>query len=151
MMMTVEDCQTLKIGVVTAEFNSLITNALRDGALCALLEAGVSEENLVSVNVPGAIELPVVAQWLATSCDAVVALGCVIQGDTDHYDYVCQSVTEGLGRVSLDSGKPVMMGVLTVQTLEQALQRVGGKGGNKGAEAAHGALMMAKLRRRLLG
>jgi 6,7-dimethyl-8-ribityllumazine synthase len=150
-MMTVEGCQHLKIGVVTAEFNSLITNALRDGALCALLEAGVAEDNLVSVSVPGAIELPVAAQWLASTCDAVVALGCVIQGDTDHYDYVCQSVTGGLGRVSLDTGKPVLMGVLTVQTLEQALQRVGGKGGNKGAEAAHGALTMAMLRRRLLG
>ncbi|MFM7467914.1 MAG: 6,7-dimethyl-8-ribityllumazine synthase [Vampirovibrionales bacterium] len=142
-----ESLATRRIGIVTAEFNALITSRLEEGAIHQLLKAGLSPSQLYVCKVPGAVELPMAAQWMIQTqkLHAVIALGCVIQGDTDHYDYVCQSVTQGLSQVSLQTNCPALMGVLTVDTLEQALQRVGGKGGNKGAEVAQAALEMSML------
>lgn len=142
---------TFKIGIVTASFNTLITSKLQEGAVHQLLKSGLEASQIYACEVPGAVELPLAAQWMieTQALDAVIALGCVIQGDTDHYDYVCQSVTQGLSTVSLQTGVAVVMGVLTVDTLEQALHRVGGKGGNKGAEVAQAALEMASLRTNL--
>jgi 6,7-dimethyl-8-ribityllumazine synthase len=135
----------LRIGVVAARFNDLIVDRLLDGALMALRSHGVADDDLVVVRVPGAVEVPLLAQALADrdDVDAVVALGCVIRGSTSHYDHVCQMVASGVNRVMLDTSKPVIFGVLTTDTLEQAFDRAGGKLGNKGAEAAVAAIQTA--------
>ena len=137
----------LRVGIVAARFNDLITERLVQGALGALQRAGVTDATVAWV--PGAVEIPLAAQAMLPSVDAVLALGCVIRGATAHYDYVCQMAASGIQRVALDGGKPVVFGVLTVDTLEQAFDRAGGKAGNKGAEAAHTALEMAHLLNRL--
>jgi 6,7-dimethyl-8-ribityllumazine synthase len=135
----------LRVGLVAARFNDLIVDRLLDGALMALRSHGVRDEDLVAVRVPGAVEVPLLAQALADrdDIDAVVALGCVIRGSTSHYDYVCQMVASGVARITLDASKPVIFGVLTTETLEQAFDRAGGKLGNKGAEAAVAAIETA--------
>jgi 6,7-dimethyl-8-ribityllumazine synthase len=135
----------LRIGLVAARFNDLIVDRLLEGALMALRSHGVADDDLVVVRVPGAVEVPLLAQALADrdDVDAVVALGCVIRGSTSHYDYVCQMVASGVNRVMLDTSKPVIFGVLTTETLEQAFDRAGGKLGNKGAEAAVAAIQSA--------
>jgi 6,7-dimethyl-8-ribityllumazine synthase len=135
----------LRIGLVAARFNDLIVDRLLEGALMALRSHGVADDDLVVVRVPGAVEVPLLAQALADrdDVDAVVALGCVIRGSTSHYDYVCQMVASGVNRVMLDTSKPVIFGVLTTETLEQAFDRAGGKLGNKGAEAAVAAIQTA--------
>jgi 6,7-dimethyl-8-ribityllumazine synthase len=135
----------LRIGLVAARFNDLIVDRLLEGARMALLSHGVADDDIVVVRVPGAVEVPLLAQALADrdDVDAVVALGCVIRGATSHYDYVCQMAASGVNRVMLDTSKPVIFGVLTTETLEQAFDRAGGKLGNKGAEAAVAAIQTA--------
>jgi 6,7-dimethyl-8-ribityllumazine synthase len=135
----------LRVGLVAARFNDLIVDRLLDGALMALRSHGVADDDIVVVRVPGAVEVPLLAQALADrdDIDAVVALGCVMRGATGHYDYVCQIVASGVARITLDASKPVIFGVLTTETLEQAFDRAGGKLGNKGAEAAVAAIQTA--------
>lgn len=135
----------LRFGLVAARFNDLIVDRLLEGALGALRQHGVDDDDLVVVRVPGAVEVPLLAQALADrdDIDAVVALGCVIRGSTGHYDYVCSMVASGITRVTLDAAKPVIFGVLTTENLEQAFDRAGGKLGNKGAEAAAAAILTA--------
>ena len=135
----------LRFGVVAARFNDLIVDRLLDGALAALRAHGVLDDDVIAVRVPGAVELPLLAQALADrdDIDAVVALGCVIRGATSHYEHVCSMVASGVGRVALEASKPVIFGVLTTETLEQAFDRAGWKLGNKGAEAAVAAIQTA--------
>ncbi len=133
----------LRVGLVAARFNDLIVDRLLEGALGALRQHAVDDDDIVVVRVPGAVEVPLLAQVLADrdDIDAVVALGCVIRGSTSHYDYVCSMVASGITRVTLDASKPVIFGVLTTENLEQAFDRAGGKLGNKGAEAAAAAIL----------
>jgi 6,7-dimethyl-8-ribityllumazine synthase len=140
-----------KVAVIAARFNDLIVASLLKGAVAAWLERGGSAADLTVVRVPGAFELPVAAKRLAASgrFDAVVALGCVIRGDTPHFEYVAGEAARGLQRASLDTGVPVAFGVLTVESFEQALERAGGGAGNKGSEAMECALEMAAVMARL--
>jgi 6,7-dimethyl-8-ribityllumazine synthase len=137
----------LKIAIVVARFNSNITEELLMGAVEAWKNCGGDESTLEVMRVPGAFELPIVAQALATTkkFDAVVCLGCVIRGDTDHYNYVCDQAASGIMRVGLDSNLPVIFGVLTTDNLQQAQDRAGGKDGNKGADALWAAIETANL------
>ncbi|NBC97150.1 MAG: 6,7-dimethyl-8-ribityllumazine synthase [Deinococcus-Thermus bacterium] len=141
----------VRVGIVASRFNELIGQRLLDGARNALRRAGVADDDVAVAWVPGAVELPLVARRLAQSgrVDAVVTLGAVIRGETDHYDHVCSIAASGIARASVDSGVPVTFGVLTTDTLEQALQRAGGKVGNAGADAASAAIEMATLLREL--
>jgi len=136
-----------RIGIVCSRFNDEVTSKLLAGALKALRGAGVDEDSIVVVRVPGAVELPLAASRLARAgeFDAIVALGAVIRGDTDHYDHVCRAAQEGLLAVSQEEDLPVMFGVLTCDTEEQALARAGGEYGNKGADVALDALRMADV------
>lgn len=135
----------LKIGVVTARFNSDVTYRLEDGAL-DYLESEDMYIEILAVRVPGAVEIPLAVQALLDQkCDGVVALGAVIRGETSHYDYVCNSVETGITRLMLDYKKPIGFGVLTTENEEQAMDRAGGKHGNKGAEAAQVVLEMIGL------
>lgn len=136
-----------RLAIVVARFNELIGRQLLAGAVDALRRHGVEEAAIVTVWVPGAFEIPLVAKRLAASgrYDALVALGAVIRGATPHFDYVAANVASGLARVSLDTGVPVTFGVLTTDTIEQAIERAGTKAGNKGADAALAALEMANL------
>jgi 6,7-dimethyl-8-ribityllumazine synthase len=135
----------LRIGIVASRFNSDVTDLLLKGAVEALLEAGVADDRIVAVSVPGAFEIPGTAQALASHVDAVVCLGAVIRGETEHFTYVASGVQQGVVRVSLDTGVPIIFGVLTTDNVEQALDRAGGEIGNKGAEAAMDAVEMANL------
>ncbi len=143
--------QGLRVAVAASRFNELVTDRLVAGARDALLRHGVDEGSVTVVWTPGAFELPVVAQRLAESgeVDAVVCVGAVIRGSTDHYEHVASQCAAGLTRVALDTGVPVVFGVLTTETAEQALDRAGGKLGNKGFEAAITAIEMADLLRQL--
>jgi len=136
-----------RFALVASRFNQLIVDKLIEGAEDAFTRHGVSDEMLDLVWVPGAFELPLVAQRLAESGKyaAVVCLGCVIQGETDHYDYVCGQTASGIARASQETGVPVIFGVLTCDTLEQAMNRSGGKAGNKGSDSALAALEMASV------
>ena len=137
-----------KIGIAVARFNEVVTERLLEGALRTLRERGVSDEHITVTRVPGALELPLACQWLAKAGhDAVLALGAVVRGGTDHYEYVCQAATDGLLRVNLDTGVPVAFGVLTCAEMDQALDRAGGKAGNKGTDAALAALEMVGLQK----
>ena len=139
------DAAGLRIGVVVSRFNEFITQALSKGALEVLEQHGCPHENVVFVKVPGAWELPMAAREMAPHCDAIVALGAVIRGDTPHFDFVAGAAAEGLQRVALDTGVPISFGVLTTDDLQQAMDRAGGKSGNKGVEAAEAAIEMANL------
>jgi 6,7-dimethyl-8-ribityllumazine synthase len=143
----------MRIGIVIAEWNIPITGALRDGAIKTLLENGVPESNIVVQYVPGSFELTMGAQFLCEdkNIDAVIALGCVIQGETRHFDFICDAVAHGVTNVSLKYNTPVIFGVLTPNTLQQAEDRAGGKHGNKGDEAAVTALKMVALKKKLNG
>ena len=135
-----------KIGIVTARFNSEITEKLETGAFERLIELGVKTEQIIRVRVPGAVEIPLAAKLLLDrECDAVIALGAVIQGDTKHFDYVCNAVERGCTEVMLSTKKPVIFGVLTTNDEEQALARVGGAHGHKGRDAAEVAVEMLNL------
>ena len=139
--------QDMKIGIVAARFNEFIVSKLIGGCEDTLLRHGVRPEDISLVWVPGAFEIPLVAAKLAKSgkYDAVIALGAVIRGSTSHYDYVCAEVSKGIAAASLESGVPVMFGVLTTDTIEQAIERAGTKAGNKGADCAQGAIEMVNL------
>jgi 6,7-dimethyl-8-ribityllumazine synthase len=141
----------LRFGIVVSRFNSFITERLLQGAVDALERSGASNENVDVVHVPGAFELPLVAKKLAATgkYDALIAIGCVLRGETTHYDYVCSETARGLQLAQMDSGVPVMFCVLTCDTLEQAIDRAGLKGGNKGYDAGIGAIEMAQLSRKL--
>jgi 6,7-dimethyl-8-ribityllumazine synthase len=141
----------LRIGIVVSRFNDTITRRLLEGAHDALVRHGVPDGDIDVVWVPGAVEIPVAARAMAHAggYDAIVTLGAVIRGATSHYDSVCSMVANGVGRVSLDTGVPVIFGVLTTDTIEQALERSGTKAGNKGADAAVAAIEMASLLDRL--
>lgn len=133
--------------IIVSDFNSDITHALLAGAKESLMEHGVGADCIAVHHVPGAVELPLVAQWcaIANKADAIICLGAVIQGDTDHYQYVCQQVSMGCQQVMLTHNVPVIFGVLTVQTEAQALARIGGEHGHKGKEAALAAMQMVQL------
>lgn len=137
------DASGLRFAIVVAEFNGDITERLLDGARECLAKNGVPDDNVTIVRVPGAFELALASQKLATSNDGIIALGCVIRGGTPHFDYVCQAATYGLQRVALDTGKPVAFGVLTTDDRAQAEARAGGPEGNKGFDAAQTAVEMA--------
>jgi 6,7-dimethyl-8-ribityllumazine synthase len=141
----------LKIGVVVARFNEFITGKLLSGAKDALLRHGVVEENIDIAWVPGSFEIPLVAQKLAQSnkYDAVVCLGTVIRGATPHFEYIAAEVSKGIAKISLDTGTPVIFGVITADTLEQAIERAGTKSGNKGFDAAVSAIEMANLMKKI--
>lgn len=137
-----------RVAIAVARFNEEITGRLLDGARDALRKQGIADADVTVCQVPGVFELPLCCQWLCTSGrhDAVVALGAVIRGETDHYHWVCEAATQGLLRVQLDSNVPIGFGVLTCDDEAQALARAGGSEGNKGADAALAALEMARLR-----
>ena len=142
--------QGLKVAIVASRFNSFITDRLVEGALDALRRHGVQEKDITLVKVPGSFELPLaVRRASAGKVDAVIALGALIRGGTPHFDYLSAEVTKGIAQVTLDSGVPVSFGVLTTDTLEQAIERAGTKAGNKGFEAALSAIEMAKLLRQM--
>lgn len=133
-----------RFGIVVAEWNSEITEALYEGAYSTLLALGAAKANILRKTVPGSFELTLGAQWLAEEAeiDAVICLGCVIQGETPHFDYICQAVAQGITQVGLKFSKPVVFGVLTTLNQQQALDRAGGRYGNKGDEAAATAVKM---------
>jgi len=138
----------LSIGIVVSEWNKQVTDALTSGAESTLLQHGVQAGNIFVHHVPGSFELPMGAQFLIDSLhpDAVIILGCVIQGETRHFEFICQAVAQGCMDLGLKSNVPVIFGVLTTNSLEQALDRAGGKHGNKGIEAAVTALQMIALK-----
>ncbi|WP_211289515.1 6,7-dimethyl-8-ribityllumazine synthase [Sporomusa silvacetica DSM 10669] len=137
----------LKFGIVIARFNEFITSKLLGGTLDALKRHGASVDNVEIAWVPGAFEIPLTAKKMAVSkkYDAVICLGTVIRGSTSHYDYVCAEVSKGVAHVGLESGVPTIFGVLTTDTIEQAIERAGTKAGNKGFDAAVSAIEMANL------
>lgn len=139
--------KSIKIAIVVTRFNEFITSKLLSGALDGLKRHDVNEEEIEVIWVPGAFEIPLIASKLAKSknYDAIICLGAVIRGATTHYDYVCNEVSKGIASVSLETGVPVMFGILTTENIEQAIERAGTKAGNKGAEAALVALEMVNL------
>lgn len=141
----------IKVAIVAARFNEFITSKLVSGAMDGLLRHDVAEEDVSLAWVPGAFEIPVIASRLAKSgkYDAVVCLGAVIRGSTSHYDYVCSEVSKGIASVSLETGVPVMFGILTTENIEQAIERAGTKAGNKGYDCALGAIEMVNLLREI--
>lgn len=143
--------ENLKTAVVVATFNDFITSRLLLGARSTLFKYGVKEENVTVVEVPGAFEIPLAAKTLAETgeYDSVITLGCVIRGSTTHYDYVCSEAAKGISHAGLSTGVPVIFGVITTETLEQAVDRAGGKVGNKGSEAAVAAIEMAHTIKRI--
>lgn len=147
------NAQGLRIGLVVSRFNDMVTDRLLSGAVDFLTRAGARPEDLTVVRVPGSFEIPFAARALAAGgeCDAVVCLGALIRGETDHYDYLASEVTRGIGEVSRLHDIPVAFGVITAATVEQALNRAGVKHGNKGVEAAMAAVEMANVARRLKG
>jgi len=143
----------LRIGVVASQFNNFITDRLLAGALDALQQAGAGEEQIQIVRVPGSFELPIVAKKLAASgrFDSIICIGCVLRGETSHYDVVVSETARGIQLAQLDTGVPLIFCVLTCDTLEQAIDRAGLKSGNKGYEAGLAAVEMAQLVRRISG
>jgi 6,7-dimethyl-8-ribityllumazine synthase len=141
------DAKGLKFGLVVSRFNDFINDRLLEGALDALTRNGAEEKDLTVVKVPGAFEIPLAAKKMATSglYDGVICLGCVIRGATPHFEYISAEVAKGIAKVSLDSGVPVSFGVITADTLEQAIERAGTKAGNKGWDAALAAIEMVML------
>lgn len=133
-----------KVAIVVAEWNEEITGAMHDSAVSSLIKSGIKKENIIRKNVPGSFELTLGALWMAEekSISAVICLGCVIQGETPHFDYICQAVAYGITEVGIKTKKPVVFGVLTTLNKQQALDRAGGKYGNKGEEAAITAIQM---------
>lgn len=144
---SIPSAKDMIFGIVTAEWNSDITNALLDGAVKTLLKHGAKEKNILRKYVPGTIELTLGAQFMAeyADLDAIICLGCVIKGETPHFDFVCQSATYGITELNMDYNIPFIFGVLTTNNLQQAQDRAGGKHGNKGDEAAITAIKMAQL------
>jgi 6,7-dimethyl-8-ribityllumazine synthase len=147
------DAKGVRFGLVVSRFNDLLTARLLEGALDCLARHGARDEDLVVVRVPGAWELPMAAAKLAGTdrCDAVIALGVLVRGATPHFEYLAAETAKGLAQVALDRGVPVAFGVLTTDTLEQAVERAGSKAGNKGWQAAQAAIEMVQLYRLLAG
>ena len=142
----------MKIGIVVAEWNPQITNALCKGAYDTLIANDVDESDITVAHVPGSFELPTGAATLLnsnTDYDAVICLGCVIQGETRHFDFICGAVSNGLVNLSLQDGRPVIFGVLTTNNMQQAIDRSGGKHGNKGVEAAVTAIKMVAMQNKI--
>ncbi|HCY1550996.1 TPA: 6,7-dimethyl-8-ribityllumazine synthase [Staphylococcus aureus] len=137
----------LKVAIVVSRFNDFITGRLLEGAKDTLIRHDVNEDNIDVAFVPGAFEIPLVAKKLVSSgnYDAIITLGCVIRGATSHYDYVCNEVAKGVSKVNDQTNVPVIFGILTTESIEQAVERAGTKAGNKGAEAAVSAIEMANL------
>lgn len=148
---TVPDASAMKFAVVVAEWNHEITGSLLEGALKTLKKHGAKEKNIIVEYVPGSFELTLGAQFMAEyhDPDAVICLGCVIQGETRHFDFICQGVTQGITDLNQNYNIPFIFGVLTCNTMKQALDRAGGRHGNKGDEAAITAIKMAALQARL--
>lgn len=142
-----------KFGIIAGRFNDFITEKLVGGALDALTRSGAEDKDIDVIKVPGAFEIPLVAQKLAAlkKYDAIICLGAVIRGATSHYDYVCAEVSKGIASVGLEFGVPVIFGVLTTDTIEQAIERAGTKAGNKGFDSAMAAIEMANLAERIRG
>lgn len=140
----IKDVSASKFAIVVSEWNEEVTEALCQGAYETLISHGAIKENIIRKNVPGSFELSLGAQWMAEikEIDAVICIGCVIQGETKHFDFICDAVAQGITNVSLKYNKPVIFGVLTPNTQKQALDRSGGKYGNKGDEAAITAIKM---------
>ncbi len=141
----------LKFAIIASRFNDFITNKLLDGAVDALVRHGASEQNIDIIKVPGSFEIPLAAKKVAgkKSHDAVICLGTVIRGATPHFDYVAAEAAKGIAAASLDTGVPIAFGVLTTDTIEQAVERAGSKSGNKGWDAAMTAIEMAQLMKKL--
>ena len=141
----------MRVGIVASSCNSFIVQKLLDGAVDGLVRHGVEEKNITACWVPGAFEIPVVAQKMAASddYDAVICVGAIIRGSTSHYELVCNEVTKGIAQVGLKSGKPVLFGVITTENIEQAIERAGSKAGNKGSECALGAIEMLNLMKQI--
>lgn len=145
---TIPSAAGMKFGIVVSEWNEKVTYALRDGAVNTLIKNGAFQNDISVVTVPGSFELTLGAQLLAQkNVDAVICLGCVIQGETPHFDYICQGVSYGITELNLKFNIPVIFGVLTTNTLQQAEDRAGGKHGNKGDEAAITAIKMVQLKK----
>ncbi len=144
----IKDISTYTFAIVVSEWNEEVTESLYSGAMQTLLAAGAKRENITRINVPGSFELSLGAQWMAKkeNIDAVICLGCVIQGETKHFDFICQACADGITNVSLKYDKPVIFGVLTTNNQKQAMDRAGGKHGNKGDEAAVTAIKMLNIR-----
>lgn len=142
----------LKVGIVVARFNDFVTTKLLSGAIDTLKRNGISDEDIDVVWVPGAFEIPLVTQLLAKKkiYDGLIALGAVIRGETSHFDYVCNGVSSGIATVNLKTEVPTMFGVLTTDTIEQAMNRAGLKGGNKGSDCALSLLEMVNLKQNIL-
>ena len=141
----------MKVAIVASRFNEIIVKKLLDGAVDGLVRHGVKDDNITAVWVPGAFEIPVIADRLASSgkYDAVIAVGAVIRGATSHYDYVCNEVSKGVAQVGLKNGIPVLFGIITTENIEQAIERAGSKSGNKGYDCALSAVEMVNLMKKL--
>lgn len=137
----------MRVAIVASRFNEIIVNKLLGGAVDGLVRHGVEEDNITTIWVPGAFEIPLICDRLASSkkYDAVIAVGAVIRGSTTHYDYVCAEVSKGVAQASIKSGVPVLFGVITTENIEQAIERAGSKAGNKGYDCALGAIEMANI------
>ncbi len=148
---TVPDAGKLRFGIAVADWNQVVTKSLLEAAVNTLKKHGATDNNIVIRHVPGSFELTIGAQFLAEydDLDAVICLGCIIQGETPHFSYICQGVTQGITQLNLEYNIPFIFGVLTTLNLEQALERAGGRHGNKGDEAAVTAIKMAVLQREM--
>lgn len=147
----VPSAEKMKFGIIVSEWNPVITDALMQGARNTLIKGGANPENIIVAHVPGSFELTHGARQFIkkTDVDAVICLGCVVKGDTPHFDFVCQGVTQGITHLNVKYGKPVIFGVLTTDNQQQAIDRAGGKHGNKGDEAAITAIKMVSLNNEL--
>jgi len=145
------DATGMKFGIVVSRFNELLTSKLLEGAVDCLLRHNAVEENITVARVPGSFEIPYAASKMASSkmYDAVLCLGTVIRGDTPHFDYIAAEATKGIAKVALDSGRPIIYGVITADTLDQAIERAGTKAGNKGWDAALAGIEMVNLYREI--
>ncbi len=141
----------MKVGIVVSRWNEFITKALLEGAMDALRRQGADTADITTASVPGSFEIPVAVQAMAQSgkYEAIVALGCIIRGETTHYDHIASAVTSGIASVTMSTGIPVSFGVVTTESIEQAIERAGSKAGNKGAEAALVAVEMANLLKKI--
>jgi len=149
----IPDAENMTFGIVVSEWNSEITEALKDGAIGALLKHQVERENITVEYVPGSFELPLAAQWMLAhlEVDAVICIGSIIQGETRHFDFICQAVTTGISQLNFSYSRPVIFGVLTTNNMQQAIERAGGSHGNKGVEAAIAAVKMVHLSKKIAG
>ena len=148
---TLPECTDMKFGIVVSEWNNNVTDALMNGAIQTLISNGVLKENILTARVPGSFELIYgTTQMLKTDVDAVIAIGCVIRGDTPHFDYICEGTTNGLSLLNTTQDKPVIYGLITTNNMEQALDRSGGKLGNKGDECAITAIKMVAYKNKIV-